>query len=462
MALGIVSMCWGIGMNRNKVFVLTRWRLAGLYAGTMGIILATCGFGFYEGIAHDHWQSLNRKLTSVAGTLHDGIEPALEQPGEVTPITDHFLPGLICFNGATCSTQASFTKRHITGIAQQDNYYVRFISPSGTLLATSGQQPIGLPIAGIPVDEFQTVEDSNGIRYRQIALQLKTQDQRLWGYIQVGQSLEEYETHLTRMQWMLGLGMPTAMLIIGLTGWWLSGLAMKPVYQSYRQIQQFTADAAHELRTPLAAIRSTVEFTLDEPNLTEAEAKNTLRTIERQGNRLTQLVQDLLLLSRIDLQSTPAKQSSCCLNRLVDDLADEFSALAIASNVDLKTKIDTPESLFVLGNEEQLYRLVANLIINAIHYTPAGGKVIVHLKREDHHALIQVQDTGIGIAPKEQARIFDRFYRVNSDRSRQTGGAGLGLSIAQAIAQAHQGNIRVESELGKGSTFTIQLPLRTN
>jgi len=247
-----------------------------------------------------------------------------------------------------------------------------------------------------------------------------------------------------------------------LTGWWLSGLAMKPVYQSYRQIQQFTADAAHELRTPLAAIRSTVEFTLDEPNLTEAEAKNTLRTIERQGNRLTQLVQDLLLLSRIDLQSTPAKQLSCCLNSLVDDLADEFSALAIASNIDLKTKINTPEPLFVLGNEEQLYRLFANLVINAIHYTLEGGKVIIHLKREDHYALIQIQDTGIGIAPKEQAHIFDRFYRVNSDRSRQTGGAGLGLSIAQAIAQAHQGNIRVESELGKGSTFTIQLPLRTS
>jgi signal transduction histidine kinase len=144
----------------------------------------------------------------------------------------------------------------------------------------------------------------------------------------------------------------------------------------------------------------------------------------------------------------------------VNDLVEEFSALALASNISLTadSQINTP--ITVLGSEEQLYRLVANLITNAIQYTSSGGKVIVHLKRDDHHALIQVEDTGIGIPPKEQVRIFDRFYRVNSDRSRHTGGAGLGLAIAQAIAQAHQGNIQVKSELGKGSIFTVQLPLR--
>jgi signal transduction histidine kinase len=144
----------------------------------------------------------------------------------------------------------------------------------------------------------------------------------------------------------------------------------------------------------------------------------------------------------------------------VNDLVEEFSALAIASNISLTADIQTNTPITVFGSEEQLYRLVANLITNAIQYTPASGQVIVHLKRDDHHALIQVQDTGIGIPSKEQARIFDRFYRVNSDRSRHTGGAGLGLAIAQAIAKAHQGTIQVKSELGKGSTFTVQLPLR--
>ncbi|MBW4545334.1 MAG: ATP-binding protein [Symplocastrum torsivum CPER-KK1] len=112
-----------------------------------------------------------------------------------------------------------------------------------------------------------------------------------------------------------------------------------------------------------------------------------------------------------------------------------------------------------MGDEEQFYRLISNLIINAIQYTPAEGQVTVVLDHSDHQALIQIQDTGIGIAPSEQTQIFDRFYRVNSDRSRHTGGSGLGLAIAKAIVQAHQGGLQVHSELGKGSTFTIRLPL---
>ncbi len=113
-----------------------------------------------------------------------------------------------------------------------------------------------------------------------------------------------------------------------------------------------------------------------------------------------------------------------------------------------------------MGDEEQLYRLVSNLIINAIQYTLAGGKVAAILERSEHHALIKIQDTGIGIAAKEQKRIFARFYRVNSDRSRASGGSGLGLAIAQAIVQGHHGSLQVQSELGKGSTFIIRLPLK--
>jgi signal transduction histidine kinase len=198
------------------------------------------------------------------------------------------------------------------------------------------------------------------------------------------------------------------------------------------------------------------------PDATDADAWDTLRTVERQNNRLSRLVHDLLLLSRMDLQGFSAKQKSCNLIDLANDLVEEFSALALASNISLTANIQTNTPVTVFGSEEQLYRLVANLITNAIQYTPNGGNVIVHLKRDDHHALIQVQDTGIGILPQEQARIFDRFYRVNSDRSRHTGGAGLGLAIAQAIVQAHQGTIQVQSELNQGSVFSIRLPLRSN
>jgi two-component Ni(II)/redox sensor kinase NrsS len=138
-------------------------------------------------------------------------------------------------------------------------------------------------------------------------------------------------------------------------------------------------------------------------------------------------------------------------------LIEEFSELATIADIDLIEQIPD-EQIDVLGDESQLYRLVSNLIANAIQYTPSGGQVVVSLKVKERTVLINIKDTGIGISPEEQKRIFERFYRVDTDRARKTGGTGLGLSIAQAIAQKHQASLRVESELGRGSLFTIHLP----
>lgn len=442
-------------MKHSQVFHATRLRLAGLYAGTMGVILTLCSAGFYQAMAHSHLSELNHRIESVAGTLHDGLEASLRQPGQLDPVVQRFLPTL-CVAQTNCSNQSA-TALHYLGVFQQDGYYIRFLDLSGQLLASGGQVPSDLP-EQIETAPWQTLKTSDGNRYRQFSLVLKTADHRPWGYMQVGRSLQELDEHMVWVKVILLIGLPSTMMLVVVASWWLAGQAMQPVYKSYRQMQQFTADAAHELRTPLAAIQANLESTLT-PDATDSDAWDTLRTVERQNGRLSRLVQDLLILSRMDLQGLPSKQP-CNLNDLVNDLVEEFLALAITSNLSLAADIQTTAPTTVLGSEEQLYRLVANLIMNAIQYTPAGGKVTVHLKQDDHHALIQIEDTGIGIASQEQSRIFDRFYRVSSDRSRQTGGAGLGLAIAQAIAQAHQGTIRVESQPGKGSTFTVQLPLK--
>jgi two-component system OmpR family sensor kinase len=257
---------------------------------------------------------------------------------------------------------------------------------------------------------------------------------------------------------ILVLGLLVAMAMIAGASWWLSGLAMQPIYQSYRQIQQFTADAAHELRTPLAATGATVESALLMSEIDAQETRDILQTIQRQNQRLTTLVGDLLMLARLDRQAQKLPREICCLNDIVGDLVEEFEAMAIASEINLESSIQLDEPLNIVGNCDQLYRLVSNLIVNAIQYTPNGGKVTVFLDGNDHYGIIRVQDTGIGISKHELRRIFDRFYRVSSDRSRNTGGSGLGLAIVQAITQAHHGSIDVQSELGKGSTFTIKLP----
>ncbi|NJN87762.1 MAG: two-component sensor histidine kinase [Leptolyngbyaceae cyanobacterium SL_7_1] len=442
-------------MKHSHVFHLTRLRLAGLYAGTMGVILAVCGVVFYEAMTHSHFSELNHRIESVAGTLHDGLEASLQEPGRLEPVVQQFLPTL-CVAQTDCANQ--LPTAHYLGVFQQEGYYIRFLDLSGRVLASAGQVPTALPQA-VKTEPWQTLETSDGNRYRQISLVLKTTQQQPWGYMQVGRSLQDLDEHLVWVRVLLLIGLPIAMLVVVAASWWIAGQAMNPVSHSYRQMQQFTADAAHELRTPLAAIQATLESTLT-PESTDTDAWDTLRTVERQTGRLSKLVQDLLLLSRMDLQALPVPRQLCTLNHVVSDLVEEFAALAIAADIALIADLPKDRSITVLGNEQQLYRLVANLMINAIQYTPAGGKVIIRLRHDDHHALIQVQDTGIGISLKDQSRIFDRFYRVSSDRSRQTGGAGLGLSIAQAIAQAHQGNIRVESQLETGSTFTVQLPLK--
>lgn len=442
-------------MKHNQIFQTTRLRLAGLYAGTMGFILTLCTIGFYEAMAHSHISELNHRIESVAGTLHDGLEASLQEPGKLEPVVKKFIPSL-CVVGTPCVYKS--TALHYLSVFQENGYYIRFISLSGGLIADGGQVPHDLPVQ-IETEPWQTVAASDGNRYRQLSLKLKTANHVPWGYMQVGRSLSEIDEHMVWVKVMLLIGLPTAMLLVVIASWWIAGQAMKPVYRSYRQMQQFTADAAHELRTPLAAIQANLESTLT-PEACNADAWDTLRTVERQNNRLSRLVHDLLLLSRMDLQGLSAKQEACNLNDLVNDLVEEFSALALASHISLTADLQTSTPITVFGSEEQLYRLVANLITNAIQYTARGGKVTVRLKQDDPYALIQVQDSGIGIPANEQACIFDRFYRVHSDRSRHTGGAGLGLAIAQAIAQAHRGTIRVESQLNSGSTFTVQIPLK--
>ncbi len=432
-------------MNQNKLFSHTRLQLATWYTVVMGFILSLCGFGLYEAILHAHLQTLDRELETVAGTLHDSIENKLQQPGRLELSEKQLIP-------------ERQSKRHILGAIYQGNYYVRLLNRSGQVVTEAGFVPLGLPVTSTKTT-WQNLKDADGNRFHQISLSLHTQNNLSWGYMQMGRSLKDLDDYLQTVKLILFFGLPIAMILVGGSSWWLAGLAMQPIYQSYSQIQQFTADAAHELRTPLAATQATVESALEMPQLDELEARDILRTIERQNRRLIQLVADLLLLARLERQAVPMRLKLCCLNDVVGDLIEELEALARTNGVTLTADIRMPHLVEIVGDEDQLYRLVSNLMINAIQYTPAGGKVIVALDRRDRHGLIEVQDTGIGIASQDRKLIFDRFYRVNSDRSRNSGGSGLGLAIAISIVQAYRGSLQVTSKLGKGSTFTIRLPL---
>ncbi|WP_017658858.1 two-component system sensor histidine kinase RppB [Baaleninema simplex] len=440
-----------IAPQSSKLFWQTRAKLAIWYASVMGVILALCGVGVYEGIAHAHKMTLHREVASVAGTLHDSLEPVLDEPGRLTDDVRRFLPDL-CRFGDSCITN---TYRHAVGALRQGEYYAYLLDNGKTPIAVAGTPPSDLPLpANVPI--FLT--DVTETRYYQVTIKLHTQDNRDWGYLQMGRSLEAWDNYLNAVLWLLLLGFPLALLVVGSASWVLAGLAMQPIYDSYQQIQRFTGDAAHELRTPLAAIRAMVESTLRLKRIDEAEARETLTAVRRQNQRLSELATDLLLLSRME-RGIEMPRRACCLNDIVADVEEELAALAVQERVSLRVEIPKMP-IEVWGDEGQLYRAIANLVANGIQYTLEGGTVTVRLAEVTPFAVVEVEDTGIGIAEADRDRLFDRFYRVQSDRSRHTGGSGLGLSIVRAIVRSHQGKITLESELGRGSCFTVRLPLK--
>lgn len=443
-------------MKRNRLFNHSRGRLAAYYAGVMGLILALCGLAVYEMTAHDHWRSLDQELTSLAGTLHDVLEPLLSEPGTLAPEVGAVIPNL-CQETQPCPAVKS-VHTHLLNASQQPGYYIRFFDLEGNLLAKAGETAPGLPFERLST-RYQPLRDRAGNRYHQVSLPLKNRWGQPWGYLKVGRSLTEYDGHLQAIQLFLALGLPITLVLVGIASWTLAGVAMEPVYRSYEQLRQFSADVAHELRTPISALQATVETTLGADH-SLAEADGTLEIIQRQNRRLIHLIQDLLLLSRMELGgSALTPRTLCYLNDLVNDLAEEFASLALAAGLTLQGESAASEPVWVLGNEDHLYRLVGNLLSNALQHTPRGGTVTLRLKRGKQQAILQVEDTGIGIDPSEQERIFERFYRLDSARSRRTGGAGLGLAIARAIAQEHDGSLGVKSQPGRGSVFTLTLPL---
>lgn len=443
-------------MRRNQLFNKTRLQIAGWYAAGTGTLLVLMSSYLYLTIRDSYWSAIDREVAALAGTLHDALEPKLHTPGVISESIDREIIPNLCITGQSCNPKKS-VERHALGVTQQDVYYLRFYNIQRQIIAQSGRQPIG-DIAPSFGDAWQSIHDDRGQHYHRYSTGLTTADGRAWGFLQVGRSMKEFDERLDNLQLRMSLIIPILMLFIILVSWWVAGRTMKPIYNSYAQMQQFTADAAHELRTPLTAIQATVDLMkYYEPN-EYLQQQQSLIVLDRQTQRLIELSQDLLLLSRLEVNSARAQSTSCCLSQAVPKIIQNLQALSYEAEVELKTSLKAA-SLPVSIELVHLERLLSNLVVNAIAHTLAGGSVTVVLNQLGKFALLEVIDTGIGMSPATQARIFDRFYRANDDRGRQTGGAGLGLAIVKSIVSSYGGTISVKSQLQKGSNFTVKLPL---
>jgi heavy metal sensor kinase len=348
---------------------------------------------------------------------------------------------------------------------------------------------------GVPT--FETLKGAGPYPVRVLIMPVLTAGQ-VTNVVQVGISLENMYSTLRRFVLIMAALFPLGLLLAGGGGWLLARRALSPVDhmtrsaqrisgehlterlletgtgdeldrlartlnemltrldESFRQVRQFSADASHELQTPLTILKGEIEVAL-RSGRTPAEYQEVLTSSLEEIERISRLVEGLLLLARADSGVLRMDHKPVAVHELVAEVAAQMQKMAHEQGVSLRLEKLTPVTL--CGDREQLQRLFLNLIDNAIKYTPAGGRLTVSLHADASQALISVTDTGIGLSEAEQAQIFTRFYRAAQARSQSGGGAGLGLCIAQSIAEAHGGKIQVHSSPGQGSTFTVVLPV---
>jgi len=310
---------------------------------------------------------------------------------------------------------------------------------------------------------------------------------------------EPFDQALDRFRIILKETLPLLVILAAFTGYWLSGRALSPVNAiiqtargigvsnlsgrlavpqandelrrlsetlnamlgrielSVKRLTQFTADASHDLRTPIALIRTSAELALRRSRSAD-EYRETLERILATSEETTRLIEDLLTLARADAGAVVLQLRCEDIVPLVAHAAEESALLAAAKSVQFSRSLPAAP-LTVSLDSRAIERLLLILLENAIKYTPAGSSVLLHLTNEDDRACIEVRDTGIGISESDLPHIFERFYRADVARSRDSGGSGLGLAIARWIVEQHGGVIEAQSTLGRGSAFRVTLPL---
>jgi signal transduction histidine kinase len=354
---------------------------------------------------------------------------------------------------------------------QNELVYARWYDMNGHLVKFAGLQPAPQQIL-VNGPLFETIRLSDRSSVEMLAMEMLAEGRSLRqftvaikhnraiiGYLQTATSLAPLEADFNRMLLLLTLGVPITLGAIGLTGWILGGMAMQPIRHSYERLQRFTADASHELRTPLAAILSNVQVAMMPAFKDTEQQQQCLGEVEKAAKSMSGLLDNLLFLARHEGPITTAtlNQKINALD-LLYPLINQYSDRAVQQQRTFTS--DMPkQAVYIRADAQLLQRAITNLLDNAFKYTPPDGSIHLRCFTQSHHAVIQVEDNGVGIPEADLPHIFDRFYRVDVARSRQTGGFGLGLSIAQQIVQAHGGHIKVKSNFGHGTRFDVEVPL---
>jgi heavy metal sensor kinase len=461
-----------MGRLRSIRVRLTLW-----YVLLLALILGAFSAGIYltlrQSLSHNLDDSLENRSTTLLGVVrYEGDSPTLD--------------GLVS-----------------AGERELDEEFVRVydaagavtFDSAGTDAETSGIDAAAVQEAldGQPSTRTVRIEDET-LRAR---IEPIEQDGKVTGVLVVGLTEDDLAETLRSLLVILAIAYPVTLVVASAGGIFLAGRALSPIDHitrlarrisaddltqrldetlpddevgqlartfnemiarldgAFQRQRQFTADASHEMRTPLTAIKGQIEVALSRPRDAQAY-REVLRGANEEVDRLIRLVGSLLTLARADAGEIPLEAEPVSLADLVAAAVEQVRPAAAAKRI--AVDVDAGPDATVRADQDLLLQLLLNLLDNALKYTTEGGRVTAGWETDGASARVWVEDTGIGIDPSEQPRIFDRFYRVDKTRSRAAGGSGLGLSISRWIAEAHKGGVSVESSPGRGARFTVTLP----
>ncbi|MEJ2635820.1 MAG: ATP-binding protein [Calditrichia bacterium] len=461
---------------------LTLW----YFIVTLLIVLAF-SLGTYWGMKNLLYRALDQELDIVAETIERSYDPFFNEfedlyniPENINRYLQYYL---IVYNAAGNPVFSSPMTQNIS-----------LDIPLPKTEAKKGFTPTLKIPKSIP---FLRANENGEITFRVISRQMYYQNRRI-GWVTVGLPIERINESMENLLNILIIGTIAAVLLIGTGGYFLTRQTLNPVndiarkaaaisstnlnerikvvnpedelgqlskvlnvllerlQQAFDSQLQFMADAAHELKTPLAVLRAHWEEELNNSELSWDLKEKLVEDVET-ISRLNHLISNLLMLSQTETHHADFEFSTIKLDELLQDVVADAQILAEIKSQQIRI-VEIPETV-IRGDRNRLYQLFFNIIDNAIKYTPENGKIWLSLHLHRPWATVEIRDNGPGIPRDDIPHIFERFYRVQKDRARRTGGSGLGLSICKLIVESHKGKIEVESEMEKGSAFRIKLPL---
>jgi len=458
-----------------------RARLTAWFLLSIGALVTGLGVGSWFAMRASLNQTIDRTLLRNLKNVTDFIEGHRRLPSRSGGVSQILQAGAV------------FGLRDVLVRAYDDGGWLIYESDSlsGHRLAS------GVPVIADEAVHFRDDVGEANWRVRLAHRRIAWHNQS--AIIEVAEPRGLADSSLQRYRDLLFIVIPLALGLASLGGFWISGRALAPIERitedartisfqnlsdrlavpnandelrqlaetlnamldrierAVGQIRQFTADASHELRAPLTLIQTAAEFSLrrDRP---KEELVDALQKILLESRRTSQLTSNLLLLARADADQQAIEPVVLDLSAVCRGAVDQALILAADKRLEISADLSAGR-VEVCGEEASLERLLLILVDNAVKYTPEGGQITLTLKASGNEAIVRVRDTGVGISAGDLPHVFDRFWRADKVRSRALGGTGLGLSIAQWIVGKHNGTLTAESELGRGSVFTVTLPL---